>query len=139
MKKQIVIKLLTSLVSSIILSILFAFTSFGDVIGSDDRISVILFGSIFFLIIFVFIGIPVSFLADLVLKKINLKSKVTKQLSFLFMYCIAGIIATVIFYLVSERELYNRLIDKEMIFFYTVGIISSITFYLIENLLKRIR
>lgn len=36
MRKQILLKLLTSLVSSILLSIIFAFTSFAEAVGTDD-------------------------------------------------------------------------------------------------------
>lgn len=101
--------------------------------------SMILFVSIIFLIIFVFIGIPVSMLVDLTLVKLKPKSKYSELLSSIFFYCLGGIIATVIFYIVSERELFYRFFEKDMIFFYIVGIISSITFYIIENLIKKIR
>jgi hypothetical protein len=134
MKKRVLVKLLTSLISSIIMAVGCALIFFGD----EDFWSTSLFGSIIFVIIYSVIGVPVSIIIDMYFSKITVISKLNRTLLLAFLYILGGGVSTIIFYAISERERYSRLFDKEMIMFYEIGIVGSLLFLIIERAIRRI-
>lgn len=134
MKQRLLIKLLSALITSICVTTIVAVSSFNH----DDWLMLVLFGTVIMLIIFGFIGIPLSLLIDLLSHKIKTKSKASDFAILVVLYGMGGIIANAIFYIISERESLSRLFETEMNFYYVIGISSSIGFFVIESLLKRI-
>ncbi|MFD0616989.1 MULTISPECIES: hypothetical protein [Paenibacillus] len=135
MKKRVIVKLLTSLISSIIMAIGCALIFF----GYEDFWSISLFCSVIFVIIYSVIGVPVSILIDMYFSRIKMISKFKRTLLLAFLYVFSGVVSTIIFYAISRRERYSRLFEKEMIMFYEIGIVGSLLFLIVERVIRRIR
>ncbi|USB31754.1 hypothetical protein [Paenibacillus sp. YPG26] len=134
MKQRLLIKLLSAIITSICVTMFVATASFRH----EDWIMIVLFGTFILLIIFGLIGIPLSLLIDLLSQKMTTKSKAYDFITACLLYGIGGIAAFVIFYILSERERLNRLFEQEMGCYYVIAISSSVAFFVIESILKRI-
>lgn len=131
---RILIKLLTAICASVLVSIFITATYFSH----DGFLLMVCFGALILFVVYGFIGIPLSMLIDLCIRRLELKSSLIRVITSVCLYGIGGILGTIIFYLLSERESLVRLFQSGMLFYYKIGLISSISFYIIESLLKRL-
>lgn len=134
MKQMLLQKILASILSSIGMAIFCTITFFDFV----DFWEVVLFGTIIFVLIYIVLGTPTSILLDFVLYKYLKTKSQFKTVLLIFTYIFGGVIVSILFFMVSERESLVRLFDREMIMFYGIGIVGSLLFLVIESLIKKL-
>ncbi|MFE6073378.1 hypothetical protein ACFVQB_02750 [Paenibacillus sp. NPDC057886] len=133
LKKSLLIKLISAVLSTIIMSFMCATIFFPDEFGST-----FLVGIIMFMLLYGIGGIPFSVMASAIIKTSRVSYKF--NLIDLIVHLFGGLIITILFLAITGAEHgIDLFFSNDVIIFYEIGICSGLIFNLIEQFIKKIK
>ncbi|NEU63989.1 hypothetical protein G3352_24165 [Paenibacillus sp. ALJ109b] len=133
LKKSLLIKLTSAVLSTIIMSFMCATIFFPDEFGST-----FLLGIIMFMLLYGIGGIPFSVIASVIIK--TSRNSYKFNLIELIVHLFGGLIITILFFAITGAEHgIDIFFSNEVIIFYEIGMCSGLIFNLIEQFIKKLK